>query len=155
MSCSNYNRLCNRLIISNSVTFTDGTLVINIPQGNYSNNEKYCIVVAQNIPTTTTITAPVVITIGTDTATTYPLVNCDCTDVYACSINTRTRYSVRVHTNISGGVFSMLQKLPCSRCANYPASLPIAAPTTTTAAEVTTFSAITNENTAKSKGGDK
>lgn len=129
MSCSNCNKLCERLIISDSVTFTNNTLVVNIPQGNYSNNEKYCIVVAQNIPDTTTITAPVVITIGTDTATTYPLVYCDCTNVYACSINTRTRYSVKVHTDIGGGVFSLLKKLPCSRCTNQPASLPIATPT--------------------------
>ncbi len=126
MSCSNCNRLCERLVISNSVTFTDGNLVINIPQDNYRNNEKYCIVVAQNIPETTTITAPVVITIGTGT-TTYPLVYCDCTDVYACSINTRTRYSVRVRTGMGGGVFSMLKKLPCSRCTNQPASLPVEA----------------------------
>ena len=33
-------------------------LYINLPEGNYANNEKYCIVVAQNIPDTTTITAP-------------------------------------------------------------------------------------------------
>lgn len=146
MSCSNHNRLCRRLIISDSVTFASGTLVINIPQGNYSNKEKYCIVVAQNIPDTTTINAPVVITIGTDT-TQYPLLNCDCTNVLACSINTRTRYSVRVHTNISSGVFTMIEKLPCSRCVNYPASLPI--PTTvvpTTLAEV-------NVTKTKSKGG--
>lgn len=130
MSCSNCNKLCERLIISDSVTFANNTLVINIPQDNYSNNEKYCIVVAQNIPDTTTITAPIVITIGTDTATTYPLVYCDCTNVYACSINPRTRYSVKVHTDIGGGVFSLLKKLPCSRCTNQPASLPIAtAPT--------------------------
>lgn len=128
MSCSNHNKICERLIISDSVTFENNTLIINIPQGNYCNDEKYCIVVAQSIPDTTTITAPVVITIGTDTTTTYPLVYCDCTNVYACSINSRTRYSVKVHTDIGGGVFSLLKKLPCSRCTNQPSSLPVAAP---------------------------
>ena len=72
MSCPNYKRLCNKLVISQSVTFANGTLIINIPQQAYNNCEKYCIVVAQNIPETTTIAAPVVITIGTNT-TTYHL----------------------------------------------------------------------------------
>ena len=120
-------RLCNRLVISSAVTFADGTLTINLPAGNYANREHYCIVVAQTIPAETTITAPVVITIGDDT-TTYPLTNCDCTTVYACSINTRTRYSVVVFTDITSGVFKLLGKLPCSRCASNLASLP--APTT-------------------------
>ena len=143
MSC----KLCNHLIISDSVTFENNTLVINIPQGNYCNNGRYCIVVAQSIPDATTITAPVEITIGSGT-TTYPLVNCDCTNVYACSINTRTRYCVKVHTDIGGGVFSMIRKLPCSRCANQPASLPV---TTTPAAANTTSLVAFNNN----KGGEE
>lgn len=134
MSCPTYRRLCKRLIISNSVTFVGGNLVINIPQGNYLNNEKYCIVVAQSIPAATTINAPVVITIGTNTQT-YPLVNCNCTTVYACSINTRTRYSVIVHTDINNGVFSLIDKIPCSRCANFAPSLPISVPAAVTTAE--------------------
>ena len=128
-----YSYLCNRLVISESVTFTNNTLVINLPAGNYNDREKYCIVVAQNIPDTTTITAPVEISIGGGT-TTYPLVNCDCTNVYACSINKRTRYSVCVHTNISSGVFKLLGKIPCSRCGNNLTSLP--APTTTVPASI-------------------
>lgn len=124
MSCPNYKRLCNRLVISEAVTFDGTNLVINLPQGTYSNCEKYCIVVAQNIPETTTITAPVVITIG-DGTTTYPLLNCDCTAATACSINRRTRYSVRVRTDITTGSFVLLGKLPCSRCGDNAASLPI------------------------------
>lgn len=127
MAC-NVKKICDNLIISQGVTFANNTLIINIPAGNYADRCKYCIVVAQNIPETTTITAPVVITIGDDTTTTYPLVNCDCTPVYACSINRRTRYSVCVHTDISSGVFKLFGKLPCSRCGNNLVSLP--APTT-------------------------
>ena len=130
MSCPNYKRLCDKLVISQSVTFANGTLIINIPQQAYNNCEKYCIVVAQNIPETTTIAAPVVITIGTDT-TTYPLLNCNCTQVTACSINRRTRYSVKVNTGIQNGAFQLLGKLPCSRCADNANSLPIAATTET------------------------
>lgn len=122
-------RLCNKLIISSSVTFANGTLTINLPDGNYGNRERYCIVVAQTIPEETTVTAPVTITIG-DGTTEYPLLNNDCTTVYACSINTRTRYSVCVFTDITSGVFRLLGKLPCSRCSSNLASLP--APTETT-----------------------
>lgn len=124
MSCPNYKKLCKRLIISEAVTFAGDTLTINIPEGNYGDCEKYCIVVAQTIPTTTTVASTVVITIGDDT-TAYPLLNCDCTNVLACSINTRTRYSVIVHTNIQSGVFKLIGKLPCSRCASAAASLPL------------------------------
>lgn len=124
MSCPTTKRLCKRLVISQAVTFDGTNLVINIPDGNYLNNEKYCIIVAQNIPATVTIAAPVVITIGTGT-TTYPLMNCDCTNVTACSINRRTRYSVCVHTDIATGVFKLLGKIPCSRCADNALSLPI------------------------------
>lgn len=145
MSCSNCNRLCDHLIISDSVTFENNTLVINIPQGNYCDNGRYCIVVAQAIPDTTTITAPVEITIGSGT-TTYPLTYCDCTNVYACSINTRTRYCVRVRTDIGGGVFTMLRKLPCSHCVNKPASLPV----TTTTPTPAVASVVTTKTT---KGG--
>ena len=125
----NVKKICDRLVISSGVTFADNTLIINIPQDNYGNKCKYCIVVAQNIPDETTVTAPVVITIGDDTTTTYPLMNCDCTSVYACSINRRTRYSVCVHTDIASGVFKLLGKVPCSRCSSNLTSLP--APTTT------------------------
>lgn len=125
MSCSPVKRLCKRLVISQTVTFTDDTLVINIPAGAYANCEKYCIVVAQNIPDETTINAPVVITIGDDTTTTYPLLNCNCTAVTACSINRRTRYSVVVNTGIADGAFSLIGKLPCSRCSEVAEALPI------------------------------
>ena len=39
MSC----KLCKRLIISQAVTFADGTLTINIPEGNYTNGCSYCL----------------------------------------------------------------------------------------------------------------
>ena len=129
MSCNYVRRLCNRLVISTAVTFADGTLIINLPAGNYSNRERYCIVVGQAIPATATITAPVVITIGEDT-TEYPLVNADCTTMYACSINSRTRYSVCVFTDVAGGVFKLLGRLPCSRCGDNLASLPAPAAVT-------------------------
>lgn len=113
MACKNVCRLCDRFILSESVTFAAGTLTINIPAGSYNNCEKYCIVVAQAIPDTTTINAPVVITIGTGTET-YPLVKCDCAQVTACGIRTRTKYSVKVVTDATGGSFRLLGKTCCA-----------------------------------------
>ena len=113
MSCSNVCKLCDRLIISESVTFAAGTLTINIPAGSYADGGKYCIVVAQTIPAATTITAPVVITIGTGTET-YPLVNRCCAQVTACAIRTRTKYSTVVSTDATGGTFKLLGKPCCS-----------------------------------------
>lgn len=125
MNCPNTKRLCDNLIVSVGVTFTGGNLVINLPAMTYTNGHKYCIVVAQTIPTETVIGAPVVFTIGNGT-TTYPLLTCNCGTVTACAINTRTRYSTIVHTDIGGGAFKLMGKIPCSQCANNIASLPVA-----------------------------
>ena len=114
MTCKNVCRLCDNLIISTAVTFTAGTgLIITIPEGSYQDNCKYCIVVAQTIPTATTITAPVFIQIGAGTEL-YPLNKCDCTQATACSIRTRTKYSTRVETTATGGIFKLLGNIPCS-----------------------------------------
>lgn len=67
MACKPVCKLCDHLIISQAVTFAGGNLIINLPAGAYNNGEKYCIVVAQAIPATTTINAPVVIAIGAGT----------------------------------------------------------------------------------------
>lgn len=113
MSCTNSCKLCDRLVISQAVTFAAGTLTINIPAGSYGNGCKYCIVVAQTIPAATTITAPVVITIGDGTVE-YPLVNGCCAPVLACGLRTRTRYAVRVATDATGGTFKLLGRTCCA-----------------------------------------
>ncbi|MEI3119640.1 MAG: hypothetical protein V8S86_01315 [Eubacteriales bacterium] len=113
MSCKPVCRLCDRLVLSQAVAFTGGNLEINLPAGSYNNGEKYCIVVAQAIPETTTINAPVYVTIGTGT-TLYPLTKRSCAQVTACGIRTRTRYSVCVVTTPTGGSFRMLGTPCCS-----------------------------------------
>lgn len=113
MSCKPVCKLCDKLVISSGVTFTGGNVVINIHAGDYRNGCKYCLVVAQAIPTTATIAAPVVITIGTGTEQ-YPLTRCDYSQVTACGIRTRTRYSTIVSTNATGGTFKMLGRPCCS-----------------------------------------
>ena len=135
MSCNrNCNRLCPNLIISDAVTLvtvggTD-TLLIDIPAGTYRNGCKYCIVVAQSIPTTVPIGTPVAVSIGGNTTTVYPLTTRCCAQVTACAIRTRTRYPVCVSTSAPGGTFKVLSGLSCAPN-NALASLPV---TTTTAA---------------------
>lgn len=121
-------KLCDKIIISTSVTVAtiDGTdtLVIDIPAATYMNCYRYNIVIAQSIPTTATIGMPVAISIGGDTTTVYPLTSCDCTQVTACAIRTRTKYPVMVITNSTSGVFRVLTNLSCAPNNNL-ASLPV------------------------------
>lgn len=112
MSCPSVCTLCNNIIISQSVTFTDGNVVINIPAGSYYNNCKYCIVIAQAIPATATIYAPVVVTIGEGTEQ-YPLTRKNCAAITVCGIRTRTRYSCCMRTSATGGTFQLLGQPAC------------------------------------------
>ena len=128
MACKPVCRLCPRLVISQAVTFSGGNLIVNLPAGSYLNGEKYCIVIAQAIPSTTTINAPVVITIDTGTQQ-YPLTRCNCAQVTACGVRTRTRYSVCVATTATGGTFKMLGQ-PCCAPNNQLVSINGTAPTT-------------------------
>lgn len=119
-------RLCDRLVLSQAVTFADGTLTVNLPAGSYANGEKYCIVIAQAIPAATTITAPVVITVGAGTEE-YPLTNKCCAQVTASALRTRTRYSTVVSTSASGGSFKLLGT-PCCAPNNALAAIDGTAP---------------------------
>ena len=109
--CVRNCRLCDKFIISNSITFTGGNLVVNLPANAYENCQKYCIVLAQTIPEATTINAPVVFTIGAGTEQ-YALVNKCCKPVSATSVRTRTRYSTVVETTSTTAIFKMLGN-PC------------------------------------------
>ncbi len=143
MACKPVCKLCEKLIISQSVTYVSGVLTVNIPAGSYGDDCKYCIVIAQPIPAETIIGAPVVITIGEGTVN-YPLVKRNCAPVTACGLRTRTRYSVKVSTSQAGGVFKMLGNPCCSpdySAASINGTLPAAA-----AASVAVMS-------AKKKGG--
>lgn len=125
-NCSNVCKLCDHLILSDSVTFnaTANALLIDIPAGTYYRGEKYCIVITEPIPEETTITALVYISIGGVTTTLYPLVRSNCAQVTACSLRTRTRYATCVVTDTATGSFRLLGDVPCSPNAAL-ASLPI------------------------------
>lgn len=130
MACKPSCKLCDNLIISTAVTVVtvDGTdtLVIDLPARAYNDGCKYCIVIAQTIPTTATIAMPVAFSIGGDTAVVYPLVRCNCVQVTACQIRTRTRYSTIVETTATSGVFKSLGGLSCCPTNNLE-SLPVPA----------------------------
>lgn len=138
MACKPSCKLCKNLVISQSVTVITvnsvDTLVIDLPVGSYGDCCKYCIVIAQTIPATATINMPVAFSIGGDTTTVYPFVRCDCSQVTACAIRTRTRYSTIVSTNAVSGVFKSLGGLSCCPSNNL-LSLPV--PTTAVAVNET------------------
>ena len=121
MACRNVCRLCKNLIISADVTFTAPNLIINIPAGSYGDCEKYCIVVAQTIPASTTINALVNIIVG---GTRFPLVKCNCAQATACEIKSRTKYSTKVVTNTVSGTFRLLGPIYCTKPDNLTA-LPV------------------------------
>ena len=123
MSCKNVCKLCSHLIISESVLFdpTTNSLDITIADNGYRNCDIVCIVVAQTIPTSTTINALVNIVVG---GTRFPLVKCDCTQATACEIQTRTKYKTRVVTNTVSGTFRLQGKIYCLRPTNLT-TLPI------------------------------
>lgn len=126
MSCTTTCKLCDRLIISDSVTIVGDSLVIDIPARAYNNGCRYCIVVAQTIPDAATINMPVAISIGGDTTTLYPLNRRCGAQAVAASMRTRTRYAVCVQTTAVGGSFRVLGDLPCAPDNSLP-SLPVAA----------------------------
>lgn len=142
MACKNVCKLCDRLIISTAVAVSGSNLVVTIPAGCYSNDGKYCIVIAQSIPTTATIGMPVVIQIGTGTQQ-YPLTKRNCAQVTACGIRTRTKYSTRVVTTPTGGSFRLLGDT-CCQPNNNLRSINGTAVTTATA----TAKAVTEESTS-------
>ena len=127
MSCKNICKICDRLVLSQEITFDGTNLVVNLPAGSYNNNEKYCVILAQTIPTPTTIGAGVVFTIGDGTGQ-YQLVNRYCRPITACGIRTRYKYSVCVETTPTTATFKMLGN-PCCQPNNNLRAIDGTAPT--------------------------
>lgn len=110
-NCINDCSLCKKLIISQAINYdaTTNTVIVDLPAGSYANDCNYCIVLAQSIPSSATINAPVVFSIGGG-ATQYPFLNCNCTPILASQIRTRRKYKTRVSTSIGTGVFKYVGK---------------------------------------------
>lgn len=134
MACKSVCRLCKKLVLSTAIAVSGSNLVITIPNGCYLDDVKYCIVTAQNIPSTATINMPVYIQIGTGTVL-YPLLNCDGTQIVAADIQKRTKYSVMVETTPTSGVFRLLGNICCDRNNNL-SSINGTTPTTSTLSAV-------------------
>ena len=111
MACKAVCRLCKRLVLSQSMAAAAGALAITIPAGTYADGEKYCIVLAQAIPTASTLVTQAYIVLDGG-ATRYPLVTACGNPVYASQLRSRTRYSTRLETTATGAVFRVLGCLP-------------------------------------------
>lgn len=102
MSCSLYNNNgcgcggCVHFVKTNSVTLTDGVLILNIPQETFANKQKVCICVAQGLPTGVSSADIVAITLGAGT-TQYVLRTKCGNNVHADQIRSRRVY----HTNVA------------------------------------------------------
>lgn len=135
-NCINDCSLCNKLVISQAINFdsTTNTVIVDLPAGSYGNNCSYCIVFAQSIPSSATINAPVVFSIG-GSSTQYPFLNCNCTPILASQIRTRRKYKVRVNTAVGTGAFKYIGK--CCLLSNSTTtiqSIPVITTTTPTPA---------------------
>lgn len=137
-NCIKNCRLCDRLILSTAINYdsTVNQVIVALPANCYGNCEKYCIVLAQSIPTSARINAQVVFTIGTN-ATRYPFLNKDCTPIFASQVRTRRVYKTKVNTAIGTGVFKYVGDccLP-SNALSVINSLPTTTVTTTSSANV-------------------
>ena len=142
-NCINNCKLCRKIVLSQNITFNGTSLVVNLPENSYENCQNYCIILAQSIPDTTTINAPVVFSIGTGTVE-YPFVNCDCTPIYASQVRTRHKYKVRVNTAVNDGVFKYIGDccLP-----NNATTVAQSIPVPTTAAPATASAQVTQRQT--------
>lgn len=123
MACRLYNNNgfgcggCTHFVKTVSVTVSGNVLILNIPQKTYSNHEKVCICVAQNIPTNITSAMTVAITIGIGT-TQYPLITRCGNNVHADQIRSRKVYHTNVATDTA--VFVVNRCELCNTGFNFP-----------------------------------
>lgn len=115
----NCDRFCPNFIFSDSITVVtvDGvdTLVIDIPApaSAYYNCRKICLALTEAIPDAATLEMPVAISIGGDTTTVYPIVDCTGLQIVAKQIVTRYKYKLKVFTNATSGVFKVYNLPNC------------------------------------------
>lgn len=126
MACKPVCKICPHFIAARTVTYASGVLTINIPAGTYNNGKKYCLVVADRIPTDAINGAPVVVTIGSSTVS-YPLLRCNGAQVVAGNLRSRYKYSTVFSTNVAGGgAFRLLGKVFCCET-NTPSGVTVTA----------------------------
>lgn len=122
MACRLYNNdgykcgACMHFVKTNSVTLTDGVLILNIPQKTYSNHEKVCICIAQSIPDITSADT-VAITLGTATPQYIMRTNCG-NNVHADQLRSRKVYHTFVATDTNAFVVDKCEL--CKTGFNFP-----------------------------------
>lgn len=110
--CNTSCRDCPKLVYVNEVAFTDGTLILTLPETtSYNRGCQYCFIITTAIPNTVTRNAPVVAVIGTGT-TQFPLLTRCGAAVLEQQLRSRTRYPFRVATSAAGGSLTILKQLP-------------------------------------------
>ncbi len=108
MACKNICKMCNRLVVSTTITVAAGEMIITLPAGAYLQGEKYCLVLAQAIPADAVDPGlPVVIQTTGDT-TDYPLLDKAGLQVTADQLRTRTRYATRIYETLTGSAFRLI-----------------------------------------------
>lgn len=116
MACNKYNNNgfgcggCIHFVKTTDVTITGDTLILNIPESTYTNKEKVCICITQQVPTDILSTDIVVVTIGNN-ATQYPIITKCGNHVYADQLRARKVYHTSVATDLGAFVVS-----PCELC---------------------------------------
>ena len=115
MACRGCNGICagcKQKVYVNTVTFTDGTLILTLPATtSYDNYCKYCFVITTALPDGITRDAPVVAIVEGGTVQ-FPLLTICGAQVLEQQINTRQRYPFRVATSAAGGSLTILRPLP-------------------------------------------
>ena len=104
-------KLCPHFVVTTAVAFTDGNLVLTLPDTvTYGDREKFCIVIGQTIPAATTLNAPVVAVIGAGTEQ-FDVLRCG-VPVVSQQVAVRTIYPVIVRTSTTTGSLNVLRELP-------------------------------------------
>ena len=112
MSCNRSCCECPRKVYVNTVAFTDGTLVLTLPDTqSYTDGCQYCFVITTAIPNTVTRNAPVAAVVGAGTVQ-FPLLTRCGAQVLEQQIDSRCRYPFRVVTTEAGGSLVILRDLP-------------------------------------------
>lgn len=109
--CNECGKLCPHFVVTTAVAFTDGNLVLTLPDTvTYGDREKFCIVIGQTIPAATTLNAPVVAVIGAGTEQ-FDVLRCG-VPVVSQQVAVRTIYPVIVRTSTTTGSLNVLRELP-------------------------------------------
>lgn len=104
-------KLCPHFVVTTAVAFTDGNLVLTLPDTvTYGDREKFCIVIGQTVPAATTLNAPVVAVIGAGTEQ-FDVLRCG-VPVVSQQVAVRTIYPVIVRTSTTTGSLNVLRELP-------------------------------------------